>query len=112
MEDALAKKVRTLSGTVFPSVSKAEEHFDAIRQRTEIKAQIPDPDRADIIDIYVRYCAATDYSHPPVIGVTTAWNNDVRPGQQYAPTKAFAVVTASGEHKTFSMPKALKAIAE
>lgn len=108
----MAKKVRILSGTVFPSMAKAEEHFDAIRQRTEINAHIPDPDCSDIIDVYVRYCVATDFPHPPVVAATTDWNNDVRPGPQYATTKAFAVVTADGKNITFSMPKALKAIAE
>jgi hypothetical protein len=89
----MAKQVTNLSGIVFPALKAAKDYV------------------SDVLDVYMRYCAATAYSAVAAVDVTTEWDNKPRPTGTYAQTKAFAVVTASGSTSIFSMDKALEAIA-
>lgn len=117
----MAKKVRVKSGRTFDTLSAAKEHFGNIRRNTEPNGSIPEPERSDIIDIYERYCEATGYAEKPttgefinpkdVVGLTTMLDNRQRPNASYASTKAYAVISASGELNVFSIDKALTAIA-
>jgi hypothetical protein len=107
----MAKEVSTKSGRKFSTLKAAEEYFDKIRESAPINERISDPDKSDIIDIYERYCAATDYKLEDVIGITTVWVRRQLPRGDYVQTKAFAVVKAADKIESFSMNKALKAIA-
>lgn len=108
----MAKKVRIKSGITFPSLKEAMEHFDAVRKSTDIGTMLSEPARSDVLDIYVRYCNATDYKVRDAVDITTEFDNRKRHGGTYATTKAFAVVLLSGEREIFSMRTALKEIAE
>jgi len=107
----MAKQVTIASGTVFQTLTAAKMHFSSIRESTQPGSLLSEPDRSDVLDIYQRYCVATNWPVENAVDVTTAWDNQQRPQGGYATTKAFAIVVASGETKVFSMDKALAAIA-
>lgn len=107
----MPKTVTTKSGTVFKTLTAAKDHFAQIRKDAPVGEMLPEPHRSDLMDIYLRYCQATNWSAEDAVDVTTAWNNDKRPGDRYAQTKAFAVVTPSGDQHIFSIDGALKEIA-
>lgn len=110
-EVEMAKQVTVESGTVFGTLTAAKEHFNRIREATPPGSRLSGSERTDVLDIYRRYCAATNWPAEKAVDVTTEWDNEQRPQGTYAKTKAFAVVTASGSTKIFSMDKALTAIA-
>ncbi|WP_434619005.1 hypothetical protein [Tabrizicola sp. M-4] len=102
----------TKSGTVFKTLAAAKDHFAQIRKDLPVGEMLPEPHRSDVIDIYLRYCHATNWSADDAVDVTTAWNNDKRPGDRYAQSKAFAIVTSSGDRRDSSIDRALQAIAK
>jgi len=108
----MAKQVTLKGGISFPTLKAAKTHFSVIREATAPGTMLADPDRSDILDVYLRYCAATNW--PPVVAVdvTTELDNRQRSPGGYATTKAFAVVTATGATTVFSIDKALAEIAE
>jgi hypothetical protein len=108
----MAKQVTLASGISFPTLSAAKAHFSVMREATPPGTKLTDTDRSDILDIYQRYCAATEYPAVEAVDVTTEMDNQQRPYGGYATTKAFAVVTANGETKVFSIDKALAEIAK
>lgn len=108
----MAKQVTLASGIGFPTLSAVKAHFSVMREATPPGTKLMDPDRSDSLDVYQRYCAATNYAVVEAIDVTTEMDNQQRPHGGYATTKAFAVVTANGVTKVFSIDKALAAIAE
>lgn len=108
----MAKQVTLASGIRFSTLTAAKARFSVIREATPPGKKVADPDRSDILDVYRRYCAATNYPAVDAIDVTTELDNEQRPNGGYNTTKAFAVVTATGETKVFSIDKALAAIAE
>ncbi|HHY6930510.1 hypothetical protein QZM43_32525 [Burkholderia orbicola] len=108
----MAKQVTLAGGRTFATLSAAKAHFDAMREATSPGAKLTEPDRSDILDIYQRYCAATNWQAVDAVDVTTKLDNRQRPHGGYATTKAFAVVTTSGATEIFSIDKALAAIAE
>ncbi|WP_444454080.1 hypothetical protein ACTTAI_02720 [Rhodobacter capsulatus] len=107
----MAKKVTIQSGKTFPTLKAAQEHFGKIREATEPGTRLGEPDRSDVLDIYRRYCSATNWQAEDVVDVITEWDNRQRPARNYAQTKALAVVTASGATSVFSIDRALAAIA-
>jgi len=107
----MAKKVTIKSGVTFNTLTAAKEHFSIIREATEIGAPVAEPNRSDVLDVYHRYCAATNWQAEDAKDVTAEWDNRKRSTGAYAQTKAFAVVTGSGATKVFSIDKALEAIA-
>ncbi|QIN68050.1 hypothetical protein SBC1_80970 (plasmid) [Caballeronia sp. SBC1] len=107
----MAKQVTVASGTVFGTLKAAKEHFSKVREATPPGTRLSEPERSDVLDIYGRYCAATAWPAEHAVDVTTEWDNEQRSHGTYAQTKAFAVVTASGSTKVFSMDKALAEIA-
>lgn len=108
----MPKAMTTKSGTVFKTLTAAKEHFAQIRKDSPVGEMVPEPHRSDVIDIYLRYCQATNWSAEDAVDVTTAWNNEKRPGDRYAQTKAFSIVTPSGDRHDFSIDRALQAIAK
>ncbi len=107
----MAKTVTIKSGTTFKTLKAAQEHFSKIREATGVGDRVAEPDKSDVLDVYCRYCAATNWQAEDAKDVTTEWDNRQRPAGNYAQTKAFAVVTASGAVNVFSIDKALAAIA-
>ncbi|MBJ9594137.1 hypothetical protein [Burkholderia seminalis] len=108
----MAKQVTLAGGRAFQTLSAAKAHFDALREATSPGATVAEPDRSDILDIYQRYCTATNWHAVDAVDVTTKLDNRQRDHGRYATTKAFAVVSASGATEIFSIDKALAAIAE
>jgi len=107
----MAKQVTVASGAVFSTLTAAKTHFSGVREATKPGTRLSEPDRSDVLDIYRRYCVATNWPQEDAVDVTTEWDNQQRSHGGYATTKAFAIVTASGETKAFSIDKALAAIA-
>lgn len=104
----MAKKVKLLSGLIFPSLTAAKAHFDNLRKVTKPGAPIPEPERSDVLDVYGRYCVATGFEAVTAVDVTTENDNQKRPFGGYATTRAFAVVTASGSTRIFSYEHGLE----
>jgi hypothetical protein len=107
----MAKQVTVQSGKTFTTLKAAKQHFGGIRNVTNPGTPLADPDRSDILDLYRRYCAATNYPAVAAVGVTTVWDNRQRPAGNYAQTKAFAVVDDVGNTSMFSIDKALETVA-
>jgi hypothetical protein len=107
----MAKQVTIKSGQTFDTLGKAEKHFGDIRIATQIGAKLAEPDRSDALDVYFRYCAATNWQAVDAVDVIADWDNRKRPAGNHAQTKALYVVDASGERHVFSIDKALAAIA-
>jgi hypothetical protein len=110
-EAEMAKKVTIQSGVVFSTLKAAKDHFSKLREATPLGTRLSEPERSDALDVYRRYCHATKWQAEDAVDVTTEWDNRQRPMGTHAQTKAFAVVTASGSTKVFSVDKALEAIA-
>ena len=108
----MAKQVTTQSGLNFSTLAEARKHFRKLREDTSLGTRLSEPERSDVLDIYKRYCTTAEHPVVDAIDVTTAWDKELRRNGIYAQTKAFAVVTASGLTNTFSMDKALGAIAK
>jgi hypothetical protein len=111
IEAEMARRVTIQSGVVFPTLTAAKSHFRKLRESTPLDQRLCEPERSDVLDIYMRYCGATKYPAENAVDVTTTWDNRPRSNSTYAQTKAFAVVTASGSTSVFSIDKALEAIA-
>lgn len=107
----MAKQVSLASGVSFQTLTAARSYFSVIRQATLPGTKVADPNRSDILDVYRRYCAATNYPAIDAVEVTTELDNQQRPSGGYNTTKAFAVVAATGETTVFSIDRALAAIA-
>ncbi|MCQ2992370.1 hypothetical protein NLO72_24535 [Pseudomonas tremae] len=109
----MAKKVNVQSGTVFTTLNAAKAYFDDLREETAIEGKLSEPDRSDVLDIYHRYCQldSWDGEVKDAIDVVAVWDNRPRGPGQYAQTKAFAVVSESGERSIFSIGRALTKIA-
>jgi hypothetical protein len=107
----MAKQVTIKSGTTFKTLRTAQEHFSKVREATGLGDRVAEPDKSDLLDVYRRYCAATNWQAEDAVDVTTEWDNRQRAAGNYAQTKAFAVVTASGATSVFSIDKALAAVA-
>ena len=109
----MAKKVIVKNGTVFNTLTAAKAYYNALRQATEIGGKLPEPDRSDVLDIYHRYCQITNWGGEvkDAIDVVAAWDNKPRGNGQYAQTKAFAVVSPSGDPSIFGIGEALAEIA-
>lgn len=107
----MAKQVTILSGETFPSLNAAKDYFSKIREASPVGISLLEPDRSDVLDVYLRYCAATGWKAEDAVDVLAEWDNRQRAQGKYAQTKAFAVIMKSGSTSIFSMDKALEAIA-
>jgi hypothetical protein len=109
--DGLSRQIQLLNNGGFQTLTAARSYFSVIRKATLPGTKVADPNRSDILDVYRRYCAATNYPAIDAVEVTTELDNQQRPSGGYNTTKAFAVVTATGETTVFSIDRALAAIA-
>lgn len=107
----MAKKLVTLSGREFGTLTQAKAHFKAIRETTEVGSSLDDPERYDVLDIYRRYCSATGWKPVTAVDVVAEWDNRVRVSGTYAKTKALFIVDDTGEKHVFSIDKAITAVA-
>jgi hypothetical protein len=107
----MAKQVTIKGGQTFNTLDKAEKQFSDIRIATELRATLAEPDRSDALDIYFRYCAATEWPPVEAVDVIADWYSRKRSSGGHATTKALYVVDASGERHVFSIDKAVAAIA-
>ena len=107
----MTKTVFVQSGTSFKSLSAAKEHYSKIRVATEVEAKLSELERSDILDIYYRYCVATNWEPKDVVDVVVDWDNRPRDMGQHAQTKAFHIITRTGDKEVFSIDRALKEIA-
>lgn len=110
--ECMAKTVRLKSGRVFETLARAKQHFSDLREATDVGAYLPEPDRSDAIDLYERYCRATNWQAVPVENIAAVWDNRKRPSGGFAQTKALATVSQTGDISVFSIDKALVAVAE
>ncbi|WIY27514.1 hypothetical protein [Parasedimentitalea psychrophila] len=106
----MVKQVITQSG-VFSTLTKAKAYYKTIRENLGIEEILVEPERSDILDIYRRYCDATNYPAETAVDVMAHWDNRKRPVGNYMQTKALFIVKISGERSVFSIDKALEAIA-
>lgn len=68
----MAKQLSLASGVSFLTLTAAKAHFSVIREATPPGTKVANPDRSDILDVYRRYCAATNYPAVDAIDVTGA----------------------------------------
>tara|TARA_R110000782_G_scaffold80763_1_gene159668 strand:- start:214 stop:570 length:357 start_codon:yes stop_codon:yes gene_type:complete len=95
----------------FSTITDAKAHFNDLRESTQIGATISEPERSSLLDLYKRYCVATNFQAEDAVDVTTAWDNKQRSNETYAPTKSFAIITSSNLIITFSIDKAIRSVA-
>lgn len=107
----MTKTVTIKSGRTFRTLTEAKRHYGAIREDAAIGSKLSEPVRSDVIDVYERYCRATKWQAENAIDVVVDWDNRKRSHEGYAQTKAFYIVSLSGENHVFSIDKALSAIA-
>ncbi|WP_292581373.1 hypothetical protein [Mesorhizobium sp. 65-26] len=103
----MAKSVSLRTGRTFATVTAAKEHFSRILHDRELKQQFDEDDLADVRAIYEDYCARTGWvlkSLPASFYPT----HDRGPGYT---TRCFGVTFEDGTTGSFSMDKALRAIA-
>nr|WP_321510236.1 hypothetical protein [uncultured Celeribacter sp.] len=107
----MAKQVILQGGRVFPTLSSAKAHYSEIRKASILDDLLVEPERSEILEIYLRYCEVTNYPAVSAQDVTVKNDNRPRSNDNYSTTKAFFIVDAAGERHVFSIDKALAAIA-
>lgn len=103
----MAKSVSLRTGRTFATVTAAKEHFSGILDDRQLKQQFCDDDLADVRAVYEGYCARTGWAlkSAPASFYPT---RDRGPGYT---TRCFGVTFEDGTMDSFSMDKALRAIA-
>ena len=103
----MTKLVTLGTGRTFPTITAAKKHFAAILKAQELNQTFSASDFADIESVYLDYCAKTGWDLPfrPYAFYPT---HDRGPGYS---TRCFGVTFVDGKVGTFSMDRALRAIA-
>lgn len=99
----MAKNVTLKSGTVFTPLTKAKEYFSDIRESVEPGSSASPSIKSDVIDLYERYCAATEWTIESTTDIIVDWDSRERPGGKFAQTKAYHRVDGMGEKHVFSI---------
>ena len=108
----MGKRVTLSSGTVFNTLTSAKLHFNEMREAVAVGSSLLEPHKSDVLDLYRRYCVATDWDEVDAVDVV-AQNVVKQVNGRHVTSKALAVVPRSGGAPTpFSLDKALTAIAE
>ncbi len=104
----MVKSVSLRTGRAFGSLVAAKEHFASILERQDLKQEFAGEVLADIRTIYQDYCAKTGWKlqSPPAAFYPT---HNRGPGYT---TRCYGVTFEDGRKDSFSMEKALSAIAE
>jgi hypothetical protein len=103
----MTKSLLLRSGRSFPTLSAAKSHFHQLLEGQPLKVPFEGEDLVEIEATFVAYCAETNWpvSSPPKSFYPT--NNR---GRGYT-TRCYGVMFNDGRSDTFSMDKALTAIA-
>ena len=103
----MTKTVSLSSGRTFASLSAAKQHFTKILNLQDINQAYAGDELSEILEIYLGYCTKTGWklqSTPKSFYPTL----DRNPGFT---TRCYGVTFEYGSHDSFSMEKALRAIA-
>ena len=103
----MTKSVHLRSGRAFPTLSAAKSHFHQLLDGQPLKAPFEGDDLVDIEAAFVAYCAETDW---PLPSSPKSFYPTQNRGPGYT-TLCYGVAFADGKSDSFSMDKALTAIA-
>jgi hypothetical protein len=101
----MAKGIDLGPGLQFPSITAGREHYKPVLDATPIGQQIPPQHFNDVKILYEKYCERTNWplpSPPVAFGAQLGQFN----------TKCFNVEFADGTKTSFSLEKALSAVAQ
>lgn len=103
----MARSVSLKTGRVFGTVTAARTHFALMLNRQDLKQAFSGEELADISAMYEDYCGKTGWElpSPPASFYPT---HDRGPGYT---TRCYGVTFQDGRTETFSLDKALRAIA-
>lgn len=107
----MAKSVSLKSGRRFDTLTLAKQYFHDIRESADLGSSVSDSLKADITDLYNRYCSATNWPAGSVSDIIVDWDNRERSSGRHAQTRAFHRVDDAGQNHVFSIDKALSAVA-
>lgn len=103
----MAKSIELSTGLKFKSISEASAYFRKLLDAHELKAPFTGEVAAHIRAAYEAYCIRTNW---PVSSPSASFYPTYERGPGYT-TRCFGVTFEDGTTDTFSMPKALSAIA-
>ena len=104
----MVKKVELSTGRTFDTIAAAKDHFSVLLERQSPDEPFDGSDFEDIKAVYLAYCATTNWPLPSSPESFSA-TSDRGPGYT---TRCFGVTFPGGKSETFSMLKALSAIAK
>ena len=100
----VAKKIDLGPGLIFASITEAKAHFDRILKGTPINQHVSDAEFKSLKTLYEAYCKKTNWPLPsPPKSFFTRY-------EQFT-TKCFGVEFENGTSNSFSLDKALRAVA-
>jgi hypothetical protein len=103
----MSKSVNLSPSLDFATITLAKQHFDPFRTEGALNKDVP-PDQFDQLKLlYERYCANTDFPMPSA--VTAFFPTMEKRSAGY--TRCLGVRFADGTSTTFSLDKALSAVA-
>jgi hypothetical protein len=103
----MSKSVKLGSPLNFATISLAKTHFDPFRVSGELDQDVPDDQFEQLKILYEKYCANTRYALPAA--VVAFFPTMEKRGAGY--TRCLGVRFADGMSTTFSLDKALSAVA-
>ncbi len=103
----MTKSVLLRSGRSFPTLSAAKSHFHQLLEGQPLKAPFEGQDFVEIEAAFVAYCAETNW---PVSSPPRSFYPTSNRGPGYT-TRCYGVLFDDGRSDSFSMDKALAAIA-
>lgn len=103
----MAKRVVLTTGREFKTIGAAKAHFAEVLEKPELKTPFEGEELADIRAAYLAYCEATEW---PLPSLPASFYPMHERGPGYT-TRCFGVTFEDGRSESFSMPKALSAIA-
>ena len=101
------KSVSLETGRIFPTITRAKQHFAPMLERYDIKQPFFGDDLADIAALYRNYCVRTNWQLP---SPPTSFYPTHERHKGYT-TRCFGVTYADGSIGRFSLDKALSAVA-
>lgn len=104
----MAKTISLSTGRVFNTISSAKEYFAGLLDSQQLKEPFSGEGLIEIHEVYVGYCEATDW---PLPSKPMSFYPTEERGAGYT-TRCYGVTYANGESASFSMPKALTAVAK
>jgi hypothetical protein len=103
----MSKSVHLGPSLDFPTITLAKKHFDPFRTEGGLNQDVPPDQFNQLRLLYERYCTNTDFPMPSA--VTAFFPTMEKRGAGY--TRCLGVRFADGTSTTFSLDKALSAVA-